>query len=46
MKNLITPRDFYNHKRSFNVVVQHVCDTNKCFWTIFVRQPSGVHNGE
>ncbi len=26
MKNLIAPWDFNNHKRSFSVVVQRVCD--------------------
>ncbi len=31
MKNLIAPWDFNNHKRSFSVVVQRVCDTNKNF---------------
>jgi hypothetical protein len=43
--HIIAPRDFYNCKCFFNVVVQNVCNTNKIFWSVHVGQPNGVHDG-
>jgi hypothetical protein len=46
-KNITTtPRDFYNWKCFFNVVMQGVCDMDKLFWSVCASQPSGVHDNE
>jgi hypothetical protein len=37
--------DFYNCKKFHNIVLQGVCDCDKCFWNVFASQLSGVANG-
>lgn len=32
--------DCFNKKNLHNIVVQIVCGVNKCFWNVYVSQPS------
>ena len=38
------PFDFFNRKKFHSVLSQGVCDSERFFWNVCVRQPGGIHD--